>query len=131
MARLAFPALPPNHRLWALPANTKVFRWLQEGVERVKEHLLSAAGEAACCMICLESIRPADPVWSCQGGCYAVMHLPCIQVQGAGWACAVPAACLGSLVAHAHNCVAKHTLQLTAHQLPSATASRSPGRAAR
>lgn len=31
-------------------------------------------------MICLESIRPQDPVWSCQGGCYAVMHLPCIQV---------------------------------------------------
>ncbi len=57
----------------------------QEGVERVKEHLLSAAGEAACCMICLESIRPADPVWSCSSGCYAVMHLPCIQVcQPAG-----------------------------------------------
>ncbi|PRW05874.1 putative mitochondrial-processing peptidase subunit beta isoform B [Chlorella sorokiniana] len=51
----------------------------EEGVERVKEHLLSAAGEAACCMICLEGIRPADPVWSCQAGCYAVMHLPCIQ----------------------------------------------------
>lgn len=55
---------------------------VQEGVERVKEHLLSAAGEAACCMICLESIRPADPVWSCQAGCYAVMHLPCIQASG-------------------------------------------------
>lgn len=48
-------------------------------MERVKEHLLSSTGEQACCMICLEGIRPADPVWSCQGGCYAVMHLPCIQ----------------------------------------------------
>ncbi|KAL4428037.1 hypothetical protein ABPG75_002126 [Micractinium tetrahymenae] len=51
----------------------------EEGVERVKEHLLSAAGEAAACMICLENIRPQDPVWSCQDGCFAVMHLPCIQ----------------------------------------------------
>ncbi|KAL4445363.1 hypothetical protein ABPG77_011188 [Micractinium sp. CCAP 211/92] len=51
----------------------------EEGVERVKEHLLSAAGEAAACMICLENIRPQDPVWSCQDGCHAVMHLPCIQ----------------------------------------------------
>lgn len=65
------PALPP----------------LQEGVERVREHLLSSTGEAAACMICLESIRPQDPVWSCQDSCYAVMHLPCIQVgsgRGAG-----------------------------------------------
>lgn len=51
----------------------------EEGVERVREHLLSASGEAAACMICLESIRPQDPVWSCQQGCHAVMHLPCIQ----------------------------------------------------
>lgn len=54
---------------------------VQEGVERVKEHLLSATGEAAACMICLETIRLQDPVWSCQQGCYAAMHLPCIQVR--------------------------------------------------
>jgi NF-X1-type zinc finger protein NFXL1 len=53
---------------------------VQEGVERVKEHLLSATGQAASCMICLEGIRPEDPVWSCRDSCYAVVHLPCIQV---------------------------------------------------
>ncbi len=37
-------------------------------------------------MICLENIRPQDPVWSCQDGCHAVMHLPCIQVGRPGWA---------------------------------------------
>lgn len=63
----------------------------------MKEHLLSAAGEAACCMICLESIRPADPVWSCQGGCYAVMHLPCIQVRE-GWVAVCCAGCLSWFV---------------------------------
>ncbi|EFN58119.1 hypothetical protein CHLNCDRAFT_34551 [Chlorella variabilis] len=51
----------------------------EEGVERVKEHLLSASGDGAICMVCLENIRPTDSVWSCQDGCYAVLHLPCVQ----------------------------------------------------
>lgn len=51
----------------------------EEGVERVREHLLSSSGDVAACMICLEPLSPADAVWACQGGCYAAMHLPCIQ----------------------------------------------------
>ena len=106
----------------------------EEGLERVREHLLSSSGDAAACMIwcfgaavragqlargcssssssgarkrqrgaatgpaaagpnrrqplpttarppprSLESIRPQDPVWACQEGCHAAMHLPCVQ----------------------------------------------------
>ncbi len=55
---------------------------LQDGVERVKEYLLSSAGDAAICMVCLDEIRHADAVWSCHDSCYAIMHLQCIQVSG-------------------------------------------------
>ncbi|KAI3428787.1 hypothetical protein D9Q98_007606 [Chlorella vulgaris] len=51
----------------------------EDGVDRVKEHLLSITGDGAVCMVCLEVLRPTDPVWSCQQGCHAVLHLPCAQ----------------------------------------------------
>ncbi|XP_048562308.1 NF-X1-type zinc finger protein NFXL2 isoform X2 [Triticum urartu] len=31
------------------------------------------------CLICLDPIRPSDPVWSCSASCFALLHLPCIQ----------------------------------------------------
>ena len=49
-------------------------------MERVREYLLSSSGDAAAaCMICLETLHPTDPVWSCCAGCHACMHLPCTQ----------------------------------------------------
>lgn len=51
----------------------------EEGMGRVREHLLSATGAEAACMVCLETIRPEEPVWACADGCHAAMHLPCIQ----------------------------------------------------
>lgn len=31
------------------------------------------------CSICSEAVLPGARVWSCQGGCYAVLHLYCVQ----------------------------------------------------
>uniref|UniRef100_A0A0E0BXF8 RING-type domain-containing protein n=1 Tax=Oryza meridionalis TaxID=40149 RepID=A0A0E0BXF8_9ORYZ len=31
------------------------------------------------CLICLDPIRPSDPVWSCSASCFALLHLHCIQ----------------------------------------------------
>jgi NF-X1-type zinc finger protein NFXL1 len=57
-----------------------------DGVDRVREHLLGSSDGVAACLICLENIRPADPIWHCCGGaaapstgCYAVLHLVCVQ----------------------------------------------------
>jgi len=56
-----------------------------EGLERIKENLLGSSEGMSSCLVCLESIRPADPAWQCftgdgsTGGCYVALHLPCIQ----------------------------------------------------
>ena len=54
-------------------------RAFEDGLQRVQEHLLSAQSEAAACLICLDSIKPSDPIWHCQEGCFEVVHLMCIQ----------------------------------------------------
>ncbi|KAG6532931.1 hypothetical protein ZIOFF_006790 [Zingiber officinale] len=48
---------------------------------KIRTFLASAAGRGplVSCLICLERIRPVDPVWSCASGCYALFHLVCIQ----------------------------------------------------
>ncbi|GAQ89009.1 hypothetical protein KFL_004790030 [Klebsormidium nitens] len=49
------------------------------GIEKIRDHLISAQSGAARCLICLEKIRATDPIWDCQDSCYAIMHLLCIQ----------------------------------------------------
>jgi len=51
-------------------------------VARVNEFLSSSGGDAAVCLICLSTIKPSEAVWSCASSCFAVLHLPCIQVGG-------------------------------------------------
>jgi NF-X1-type zinc finger protein NFXL1 len=96
----------------------------QEGLERVKEHLLAGASEAAVCLVCLENIQPTDPVWSCQDGCYAVMHLTCVQVNvtqaasalgrlalQAALACKALLCAAGAPALPSHPCVSECALQ--------------------
>lgn len=52
-----------------------------EGLQRVKEHLLSGQRGAAVCLICLEAVRRTDAVWACQRSCSCTFHLLCIQVR--------------------------------------------------
>ena len=51
-----------------------------EGLQGVKEHLLSGQQGAAVCLICLEAVRRTDAVWACQRSCSCTFHLLCIQV---------------------------------------------------
>ncbi|XP_020672053.1 NF-X1-type zinc finger protein NFXL2 isoform X1 [Dendrobium catenatum] len=49
---------------------------------KIRSFLSAAAGRGGhfvSCLICLERIRPSDPIWSCSSGCHALFHLPCIQ----------------------------------------------------
>lgn len=51
---------------------------------QVWQHLSSVNGsESSACLICLGAIRPSEAVWSCRQGCYAVLHMTCMQVGGA------------------------------------------------
>lgn len=55
-----------------------------EGIKRTKEHILGATDGISACLICLEEIRPNDPIWTCSGElcplpCFAILHLACIQ----------------------------------------------------
>jgi hypothetical protein len=56
-----------------------------EGARRVREHLQQVTADGmSSCLICLEDIRPTDPIWHCCGAgephaCYVVLHLGCIQ----------------------------------------------------
>ena len=52
----------------------------EEGLRRVREHLLSGQRGAAVCLICLEAVRRSDAVWACQRSCSSTFHLICIQV---------------------------------------------------
>ena len=52
------------------------------GLQRVREYLGCSQEEGGACLICLGLIKPSEAVWDCKGGCYAVMHLNCIQVRG-------------------------------------------------
>jgi len=38
---------------------------------------LRASSASSCCLICIESIRKADPIWNC-GTCYISLHLNCV-----------------------------------------------------
>ncbi|XP_058075009.1 NF-X1-type zinc finger protein NFXL2 isoform X2 [Magnolia sinica] len=51
----------------------------QADLSKIRSFLLSSRTGALSCLICLERIRPADPVWSCSSSCHAVFHLFCIQ----------------------------------------------------
>ncbi|PKA62682.1 NF-X1-type zinc finger protein NFXL2 [Apostasia shenzhenica] len=53
-----------------------------QDLAKIRSFLSAASGRSGAlvsCLICLERIRPSDPVWSCFSGCHAVFHLPCIQ----------------------------------------------------
>jgi NF-X1-type zinc finger protein NFXL1 len=80
----------------AIDADTSLF---SEALERISEHVTGDADGMAACLICLEDVKPTDPVWNCSGetttaatnmddnnqddtsssGCYALLHLPCAQ----------------------------------------------------
>ena len=49
---------------------------LLEAQRRVAEQLTQSA--QACCLVCLEDVRPVDPIWSCPG-CHEAFHLGCLQ----------------------------------------------------
>lgn len=55
-----------------------------DALERVQEHLTGDADGMAACLVCLEDVRPTDPIWHCGGspldpGCFVLLHLPCAQ----------------------------------------------------
>ncbi len=51
----------------------------ERGLARVKDYL-SSGGDGTVCLICLGGIKPSEAVWSCGDGCFAIMHLVCVQV---------------------------------------------------
>ncbi|XP_002987702.2 NF-X1-type zinc finger protein NFXL2 [Selaginella moellendorffii] len=51
----------------------------QAGVNRINSLVAATKGGASTCLICLEKIRKIDPIWHCKQGCFAVLHLVCIQ----------------------------------------------------
>lgn len=55
-----------------------------DAMDRVREYFVGDSDGHAACLVCLEDLHPADPVWHCSGiatscGCYAIIHLSCIQ----------------------------------------------------
>uniref|UniRef100_A0A803M3T6 NF-X1-type domain-containing protein n=1 Tax=Chenopodium quinoa TaxID=63459 RepID=A0A803M3T6_CHEQI len=46
---------------------------------KIQSFLNSSSSGALSCLICLERIKSTDPTWSCNGFCFAVFHLQCIQ----------------------------------------------------
>lgn len=51
-----------------------------QGLARVAEWV-SAGTSNSMCLICLGSIKPSEAIWHCSTSCYAVFHLPCMQVR--------------------------------------------------
>ncbi|KAE8724350.1 NF-X1-type zinc finger protein NFXL2 [Hibiscus syriacus] len=45
----------------------------------IQSFLNSSSSGALSCLICLERIRPSDPMWSCTSLCFTLFHLLCIQ----------------------------------------------------
>ena len=72
------PSLPHE----AAPAASRSDQVFDRGLQRVREYLGCSQEEGGACLICLGLIKPSEAVWDCKGGCYAVMHLNCIQVRG-------------------------------------------------
>jgi NF-X1-type zinc finger protein NFXL1 len=90
----------------ATAADSSLF---SEALERLSEHVTGDANGMAACLICLEDVKPTDPIWHCTGraatttaaalpcpnqldsggvdndnnddstGCYTLLHLPCAQ----------------------------------------------------
>ncbi|KAG0477038.1 hypothetical protein HPP92_013879 [Vanilla planifolia] len=53
-----------------------------QDLAKIRSFLSAASGRSGpfvACLICLERIRPSDPIWSCSTGCHAIFHLHCIQ----------------------------------------------------
>lgn len=48
-----------------IDADTSVF---SEALERLSEHVTGDANGMAACLICLEDVKPTDPIWHCSGG---------------------------------------------------------------
>ncbi|KNA19650.1 hypothetical protein SOVF_059390 [Spinacia oleracea] len=46
---------------------------------KIQSFLNSSSSGALSCLICLERIKSTDPTWSCNGFCFSVFHLQCIQ----------------------------------------------------
>ncbi|GFR41388.1 hypothetical protein Agub_g2071 [Astrephomene gubernaculifera] len=51
----------------------------QSGLSRIRDHLTNV--DSSCCLICLNHIRPDEAVWSCERGCYTVLHLEWARSQ--------------------------------------------------
>lgn len=50
-----------------------------KGLLRVQQYLAGGRDNTTC-PICLGGIKPTEAIWSCSRSCYALFHLPCIQV---------------------------------------------------
>ncbi|KAK1311662.1 NF-X1-type zinc finger protein NFXL2 [Acorus calamus] len=49
-------------------------------LSKIHSFLISSRRGSLACLVCLERIRPSDPVWSCSPfGCHVLLHLLCIQ----------------------------------------------------
>ncbi|XP_057523198.1 NF-X1-type zinc finger protein NFXL2 isoform X2 [Amaranthus tricolor] len=48
-------------------------------LSKIQSFLNSSSSGALSCLICLERIKTTDPTWSCNGFCFSVFHLHCIQ----------------------------------------------------
>ncbi|XP_044462709.1 NF-X1-type zinc finger protein NFXL2 [Mangifera indica] len=46
---------------------------------KIQSFLNSSSSGALSCLICLERIKPADPMWHCSSLCFSIFHLICIQ----------------------------------------------------
>ncbi len=83
-------SMPAHGAQLLLPALKKMTQWVESpaGASYISLSPYLLAG----------AIKPAEAVWHCDGGCYAVLHLVCIQVgselcQGRG-ACRMCCVCL-------------------------------------
>jgi len=53
-----------------------------EALERLSEHVTGDANGMAACLICLEGVKPTDPIWHCSGGTTAAAALPKFSTFG-------------------------------------------------
>jgi hypothetical protein len=64
--------------LLCLPRSDVLFA---KGLLRVQQYLAGGRDNTTC-PICLGGIRPTEAIWACGKSCFALFHMPCIQVKG-------------------------------------------------
>jgi hypothetical protein len=50
-----------------------------KGLLRVQQYLAGGRDNTTC-PICLGGIKPTEAIWACGKSCFALFHMPCIQV---------------------------------------------------